>query len=93
VSEATVSAGRYDLSHTLEKKIQRGRAERDEFLRTLWRIEFGRIEFGRIDAERVVFVDERWEHPHTPLLWLPSSYAYAPVGERAFFEKVRETAG
>jgi transposase len=45
-------------------------------LRSLWR-----IEFGRIDAERLVFVDEMGTHTS-----LAPLYAYAPVGERAFFE-------
>src|SRR3712207_4210049 len=58
------------------KKRSRGAAERDEFLRSLWR-----MEVGRIDPERLVFVDEMGTHTS-----LAPLYAYAPVGERAFFE-------
>jgi hypothetical protein len=39
------------------------------------------MELGRIDAERLVFVDEMGTHTS-----LAPLYAYAPVGERAFFE-------
>jgi len=45
-------------------------------LRSVWR-----AELGRIDAERLVFVDEMGAHTS-----LAPLYAYAPVGERAFFE-------
>jgi transposase len=45
-------------------------------LRALWR-----EELGRIDAERLVFVDEMGTHTS-----LAPLYAYAPIGERAFFE-------
>jgi len=45
-------------------------------LRGLWR-----IELGRIDAERLVFVEEMGTHTS-----LAPLYAYAPIGERAFFE-------
>jgi len=45
-------------------------------LRSLWR-----EELGRIDAERLVFVDEMGTHTS-----LAPLYAYAPVGQRAFFE-------
>jgi hypothetical protein len=45
-------------------------------LRSAWR-----AELGRIDAERLVFVDEMGAHTS-----LAPLYAYAPVGERAFFE-------
>jgi transposase len=39
------------------------------------------MEVGSLDAERFVFVDEMGTHTSlTPL------YAYAPIGERAFFE-------
>jgi transposase len=48
-------------------------------LRSLWR-----IELGGIDAERLVFVDEMGAHTS-----LAPLYAYAPVGERAFFEVPR----
>ena len=58
------------------KKRTKGAEERDEFLRSLWR-----IELGRIDAERLVFVDEMGIHTS-----LAPLYAYAPVGQRAFFE-------
>ena len=39
------------------------------------------MEVGRIDPERLVFVDEMGTHTS-----LAPLYAYAPVGERAFFE-------
>jgi hypothetical protein len=39
------------------------------------------MELGHIDAERLVFVDEMGTHTS-----LAPLYAYAPVGERAFFE-------
>jgi transposase len=45
-------------------------------LRLLWR-----MEVGRLDPGRLVFVDEMGTHTS-----LASLYAYAPVGERAFFE-------
>jgi hypothetical protein len=45
-------------------------------LRALWR-----IEVGGIDPGRLVFVDEMGTHTS-----LAPVYAYAPVGERAFFE-------
>jgi transposase len=45
-------------------------------LRSLWR-----VEVGRIDPERLVFVDEMGTHTS-----LAPLYAYAPVGERVFFE-------
>lgn len=45
-------------------------------MRSLWR-----EELGRIDAERLVFVDEMGTHTS-----LAPLYAYAPVGQRAFFE-------
>jgi len=48
-------------------------------LRSLWRAEIGRIEPGRF-----VFVDEMGVHTS-----LASLYAYAPIGERAFFEVPR----
>jgi transposase len=48
-------------------------------LRSLWR-----VELGRIDAERLVFVDEMGTHTS-----LAPLYAYAPVGQRAFFEVPR----
>ncbi len=44
-------------------------------MRLLWR-----MEVGRIDPERLVFVDEMGAHTS-----LAPVYAYAPVGERAFF--------
>jgi transposase len=43
----------------------------------LWRME----EVGRIDPGRLVFVDEMGTHTS-----LAPLYAYAPIGERAFFE-------
>jgi transposase len=39
------------------------------------------MEVGRIDPDRLVFVDEMGTHTS-----LAPLYAYAPVGERAFFE-------
>ena len=45
-------------------------------MRLLWR-----MEVGRLDPGRLVFVDEMGTHT-----FLAPLYAYAPVGERAFFE-------
>lgn len=45
-------------------------------MRLLWR-----MEVGRLDPSRLVFVDEMGTHTS-----LASLYAYAPVGERAFFK-------
>lgn len=45
-------------------------------MRLLWR-----EELGRVDASRLVFVDEMGTHTS-----LAPLYAYAPIGERAFFE-------
>ena len=45
-------------------------------MRVLWR-----MEVGNIDPGRLVFVDEMGTHTS-----LAPLYAYAPVGERAFFE-------
>jgi transposase len=42
------------------------------------------LEVGRIDAECLVFVDEMGTHTS-----LAPLYAYAPIGERAFFEVPR----
>jgi transposase len=42
------------------------------------------MELDRIDAERLVFVDEMGTHTS-----LAPLYAYAPIGERAFFEVPR----
>jgi transposase len=42
------------------------------------------MEVGRIDAECLVFVDEMGTHTS-----LAPLYAYAPIGERAFFEVPR----
>jgi hypothetical protein len=39
------------------------------------------VEVSRIDPERLVFVDEMGTHTS-----LAPLYAYAPVGERVFFE-------
>jgi hypothetical protein len=47
------------------KKRSKGAAERDEFLRVLWR-----MELSRIDPGRLVFVDEMGV-PTLP--WLPST--------------------
>ena len=48
-------------------------------MRVLWR-----TEVGRVDPERLVFVDEMGTHTS-----LAPLYAYAPVGERAFFKVPR----
>jgi len=61
------------------KKRTGGARERDEFLRLLWR-----EEFGGIDPSRAVFVDEVGAHTS-----LAPVHAYAPVGERAYFEVPR----
>jgi transposase len=61
------------------KKRTVGARERDELLRLLWR-----EELGGIDPSRVVFVDEMGTHTS-----LAPVYAYAPVGERAYFEVPR----
>ena len=45
-------------------------------MRALWR-----MEVGRIDPGRLVFVDEMGTHTS-----LAPLYAYAPIGQRAFFE-------
>ncbi len=45
-------------------------------MRALWR-----TEVGRVDPGRLVFVDEMGAHTS-----LAPLHAYAPVGERAFFE-------
>ena len=74
MSEATVCRAIKRLSHS--EKRSRGAAERDEFLRLLWR-----METGCVDPGRLVFVDEMGAHTS-----LAPLYAYAPVGERAFFE-------
>ncbi len=58
------------------KKRSKGAAERDEFFRRLWR-----MEVGYVDPGRLVFVDEMGTHTS-----LAPIYAYAPIGERAFFE-------
>lgn len=58
------------------KKRTKGAAERDEFLRLLWR-----TQMGDLDPGRLVFVDEMGVHTS-----LAPVYAYAPIGERAFFE-------
>ncbi len=58
------------------KKRSKGAAERDEFLRLLWR-----TQMEGLDPRRLVFVDEMGVHTS-----LAPIYAYAPVGERAFIE-------
>ena len=45
------------------------------------------MELGRIDPSSLVFVDEMGTHTS-----LAPIYAYAPIGERAFFEIPRYTA-
>ena len=45
------------------------------------------MEVGRVDPKRLVFVDEMGSHTS-----LAPLYAYAPIGERAFF-KVRRNRG
>jgi hypothetical protein len=47
------------------KKRSRGAAERDEFLRALWR-----MEVGCLDPGQLVFVEEMGTHTS---LWLPST--------------------
>jgi transposase len=74
VSEATICRAVKRLSHS--RKRSREAAERDEFLRLLWR-----MEIGCVDPRRLVFVDEMGTHTS-----LAPLYAYAPIGERAFFE-------
>ena len=56
------------------KKRSLGAAERDEFLRTAWRLLFA----GRVDAERLVFVDEMGTN-----VSLCPLYAWSRRGERA----------
>jgi DDE superfamily endonuclease len=69
--------GRTALSES--KKRARGAAERDEFLRLIWR-----AEMDDLDPWRLVLVDEMGTHTS-----LAPLYAYAPIGERAFFEAPR----
>jgi transposase len=57
------------------KKRSLGAAERDEFLRSAWRLLFA----GRVDAERLVFVDEMGTN-----VSLCPLYAWSPKGKRAF---------
>jgi DDE superfamily endonuclease len=45
------------------------------------------MEVGRIDPGRLVFVDEMGTHTS-----LAPQYAYAPIGQRAFFEIPRNRA-
>ena len=54
-----------------------GASERDEFLRAAWRV----LVAEALEAGRLVFVDEMGAHTS-----LAPLYAYAPVGERAFFK-------
>lgn len=61
------------------KKRSRAAAERDEFLRLLWR-----MEIDCVDPGRLVFVDEMGTHTS-----LAPVYAYAPIGERASFKLPR----
>ncbi len=57
------------------KKRSLGARERDEFLRSAWRLLFA----GRVDAERLVFVDEMGAN-----VSLCPIYAWSRKGERAF---------
>ena len=57
------------------KKRSLGAAERDEFLRTAWRL----LVAGQIDTERLVFVDEMGTN-----VSLSPLYAWSRKGERAF---------
>ncbi len=57
------------------KKRSLGASERDEFLRTAWRLLVG----GEVDAERLVFVDEMGTN-----VSLSPLYAWSRRGERAF---------
>jgi hypothetical protein len=61
------------------KKRSRAAAERDEFLRLIWR-----ARMDELDPRRLVFVDEMGTHTS-----LAPVYAYAPIGERAFFKVPR----
>ena len=81
VSEATVCRAVGRLSRS-RKKIQRGSGTRRVFLRLIWR-----MEMGDLDSWRLVFVDEMGAHTS-----LAPLYAYAPVGEQAFFEVPRNRA-
>ncbi len=56
------------------KKRSLGAGERDEFLRSAWRLLFA----GRVDAERLVFVDEMGANAS-----LSPLYAWSRKGERA----------
>jgi hypothetical protein len=57
------------------KKRSLGAGERDEFLRSAWRLLFA----GRVDAESLVFVDEMGTN-----VSLSPLYAWSPKGKRAF---------
>jgi transposase len=57
------------------KKRSLGAAERDEFLRSAWRL----LVAGEVDAERLVFVDEMGTN-----VSLSPLYAWSRKGERAF---------
>lgn len=57
------------------KRRTLGASERDEFLRTAWRLLFS----GRVDAERLVFVDEMGTN-----ISLSPLYAWSRRGRRAF---------
>ena len=52
-----------------------GADERDEFLRTAWRM----LVAGEVDAKRLVFVDEMGTN-----VSLCPLYAWSPKGQRAF---------
>lgn len=57
------------------KKRSLGAAERDEFLRSAWRLLFA----GEVEAARLVFVDEMGTNTS-----LSPLYAWSPKGQRAF---------
>jgi transposase len=58
-----------------QKKRSLGADERDEFLRTAWRM----LVAGEVDAKRLVFVDEMGTN-----VSLCPLYAWSPKGQRAF---------
>src|SRR5918994_1462618 len=79
VDRATVKryCKQLDERGTLEPRKAPGKKpKRDEFLRSLWR-----MEVGRIDPGQLVFVDEMGTHTS-----LAPVYAYAPIGQRAFLK-------
>jgi hypothetical protein len=82
VSEATVCRTLRRL-FAQPKKRSKGAVERDEFLRSLWR-----MEVGRIDPSGLVFVDEMGTHTS-----LAPLYAYSPVGGAGVLRDPQENRG